>query len=504
MATTRTPGITVLTDGRRFIDKRYRGVRIGLRVGALTQEQAEERLEIEIARVHCDLARKAHARPTFTDCAARYVAQSRSKRSKRSIDVIKWHVTLLQSYIGDLELQQVHDQTLEPFVEARLDAGASATTINRSLEVVRTILNRAARSYRDPDGLAWLKGVPPLITMLPENPRPPYPITWQEQDALFRRLPAHLARMALFAVNTGLRDSNVCGLQWQWEVAVPEVGRSVFVIPPEAFKTKRPHVAILNDVAWSIIESQRGKHPIWVFPYRVRRIGKMNYNGWQQARHELGLPLVRVHDLRHSFACRLRAAGVSAEDREALLGHANHSMAGHYASADVGRLLKQANLILNRSGTQTVLCVADGHRREIAQVQQEGRGPGLARQVHESPGAAADRWITHSTAVPQQEGRLGFRCQVFDFLARPAGFEPTTPWFVARYSNPTELRALGANYIKVARLRHPHGALDPPPPDSTAPHSLVRHRYPASITMLRRAFYANRSTLRDHGFSSCR
>lgn len=45
MATTRTPGITVLADGRRFIDKRYLGVRIGLRVGAVTQEQAEERLQ---------------------------------------------------------------------------------------------------------------------------------------------------------------------------------------------------------------------------------------------------------------------------------------------------------------------------------------------------------------------------------------------------------------------------------------------------------------------------
>ena len=110
--------------------------------------------------------------------------------------------------------------------------------------------------------------------------------------------------MALFAVNTGLPDSNVCGLQWQWEVAVLEIGGSVFVIPPEAFKTKRPHVVILNDVTWSVIESQRGKHPIWVFLYRGRCIGKMNNNGWQQARQEAGLPLVRVHDLRHSFACR--------------------------------------------------------------------------------------------------------------------------------------------------------------------------------------------------------
>jgi len=67
---------------------------------------------------------------------------------------------------------------------------------------------------------------------------------------------------------------------------------------------------------------------------------------------------VRIHDLRHTFACSLRAVGVSREDREVLLGHANHSMAGHYASADVGRLLKQANLILNRQETRTVLRVA--------------------------------------------------------------------------------------------------------------------------------------------------
>ena len=76
------------------------------------------------------------------------------------------------------------------------------------------------------------------------------------------------------------------------------------------------------------------------------RIDTMNNNGGQQARCDAGLPLVRVHDLRHSFARRLRAAGVSAEDREVLLSHAIHSMAGHYVSADVGRLMEQANLFL--------------------------------------------------------------------------------------------------------------------------------------------------------------
>jgi len=129
-----------------------------------------------------------------------------------------------------------------------------------------------------------------------------------------------------------LRDANLCGLQWSWEVFVPEIGRSVFVVPEDEFKAKRPHVVILNDVAWSVIQTQRGRHPVWVFPYRGRRVARMNNSAWRQARREAGLRAVRVHDLRHTYACRLRAAGVSAEDRTALLGHATQSMVGHYAS----------------------------------------------------------------------------------------------------------------------------------------------------------------------------
>jgi len=280
-------------------------------------------------------------------------------RSKRSVDVTALHIRLLIPYIGALELRNIHDATLQPFIARRIEDGVTATTINRSLEVVRTILNRAARSYRNAEGQPWLAGLPPLITMLPETRRSPYPITWDEQDRLFPRLPDRLARKALFAVNTGLRESNVCGLQWTWEVRVPEVARSVFVIPPEAFKSKRAHVAILNDVAWSVIEEQRGKHPIWVFPHRQGPVASMNNTAWQRARREAGLQAVRIHDLRHTFACRLRAAGVSMEDREVLLGHANHSIAGHYASADVGRLLEKANLILKRQETRTVLRVAN-------------------------------------------------------------------------------------------------------------------------------------------------
>jgi integrase len=354
---TRTPGITVDAAGRRLIDKEHRGIRVCARLGRVSQGDAEERLRTEMALVDEEIQRNAHRRPRFLDCATRYLAESRFKRSARVID---WHVRLLNAHIGQLAIDCVHDGTLAVFVADRLAAKVSATTINRSLEVVRTVLNRAARVYRDDDGRPLLSGLPPLITMVPESPRQAYPLTWEEQDRLFPMLPPHLGRMVLFAVNTGLRDSNVCGLMWRWEVAVPEVGRSVFVIPPEAFKTKRHHVVILNDAAWSIIETQRKKHDVWVFPYRGGRIRNMNNTAWQHSRLRAGLRAVRIHDLRHTFATRLRAAGVSAEDRNALLGHASSSMADHYASADIGHLIKQANRILDRTVIRTILRVANG------------------------------------------------------------------------------------------------------------------------------------------------
>ena len=73
--------------------------------------------------------------------------------------------------------------------------------------------------------------------------------------------------MSLFDVNTGLRDQELCGLEWAWEQRVPEldtptIRRSVFLLPGSVTKNGRPRLAILNDVAQSIVESQRGEHDL--------------------------------------------------------------------------------------------------------------------------------------------------------------------------------------------------------------------------------------------------
>lgn len=57
MAITAVPGINVDVDGKRIINKEYRGIRLFRRLGVVTQEHAERRLRREIARIDAQLER---------------------------------------------------------------------------------------------------------------------------------------------------------------------------------------------------------------------------------------------------------------------------------------------------------------------------------------------------------------------------------------------------------------------------------------------------------------
>jgi integrase len=61
-------------------------------------------------------------------------------------------------------------------------------------------------------------------------------------------------------VNTGCREQEVCSLRWEWEIDVPELETSVFLIPEERVKNGEERLVVLNKVAKSIVESVRGQN----------------------------------------------------------------------------------------------------------------------------------------------------------------------------------------------------------------------------------------------------
>ena len=67
-------------------------------------------------------------------------------------------------------------------------------------------------------------------------------------------MPDHLARMCLFKINTGCREQEVCRLRWEWEIKVPELETSVFIIPGSGVKNGEDRLVVLNRVAKSVAE----------------------------------------------------------------------------------------------------------------------------------------------------------------------------------------------------------------------------------------------------------
>lgn len=120
---------------------------------------------------------------------------------------------------------------------------------------------------------------------------------------------------------------------------------SVFIIPGHMVKNRDSRVVVLNRIARTVIEQVRGVHPEYVFTYKGRAVRKMNGPAWRKARGRAGVPLVRVHDLKHTFGRRLRVAGVSFEDRQDLLGHRSVRITTHYSKPELEKIIAAANKV---------------------------------------------------------------------------------------------------------------------------------------------------------------
>ena len=297
---------------------------------------------------------------TFEQAAARFLLENQHKRSLIS-DIVQ--LKHLMPAIGGLPLTKIHMGTLQGWIENRRRANRAPATINHGLKVVRRILNLASGEWVDENGLTWLAAAPKIKLLPDTNKRQPYPLSWQEQRCLFAELPPYLAEMALFAVNTGCRSGEICNLRWDWEVEVPELGISVFIIPGAWVKNGEERLIVLNRIARSVVATRRCSNDTHVFTYEGKPIQRMLTSAWLRARDRAGLPNVRVHDLKHTFGRRLRAAGVSFEDRQDLLGHRSGRMTTHYSAAELSRLMDAANSVCADKGQRPELVVLRGSIR---------------------------------------------------------------------------------------------------------------------------------------------
>ncbi|MGO0684143.1 tyrosine-type recombinase/integrase [Pseudomonas fulva] len=369
------------------MDKVYRGERIRESTGTGDREEAEQYLIHKLEKLRQEKVYGVRQIRTWEQAATRYLIEF---KDQPSIHLTALCLKQLHPYLGHLPLTHIDDQALEPFIKDRqtqkvlpdgsIEKAVTNRTINIAIERAVRVLTLCARKWRDDDRRPWLDSVP-MLKKLEEkkSSRKPYPMSWEEQSILFNELPGHLQTMALFKVNTGCREQEVCKLRWDWEISVPELGTSVFLIPADfggrharsGVKNGDERLVVLNNVAKSIIERQRGISKEWVFPYNGTAMHRMNDSAWKKARVRAaklwqeenlrpahpGYASIRIHDLKHTFGRRLRAAGVTEEDRKSLLGHKNGSITSHYSGAELGKLIEAANMVSTTDSRGPVLTI---------------------------------------------------------------------------------------------------------------------------------------------------
>ena len=354
--------------------------------GTFSRIKAEQILIRRLAEMEEEARRKAEKEAlaeaifTFEEAGMRYLEEI---SAKPSADTTAMHMDQLFPFIGRHPLEQVHDGTLKAFVDHETSKGKAPKSVNNAIGVVSAVLNRAARVWRNEDGTPWLKQAPLKLSRISTKGRQAkaYPLSWEEQDRLFQHLPRHLADAALFAVNTGCREQEVCQLRWDWEVEVPHLETSVFILPESITKTSTERVVVLNAVASRVIKSRRGIHKEFVFTYRGNPVRKLHSSAWKRAWRKVGLPteqgiLKGVHNLRHTFGRRLRGAGVALETRKALLGHANGDITTHYSAAELDELINAGEMIVDRGIAQspTLMLVANNTKNNVGKVSEKKKG----------------------------------------------------------------------------------------------------------------------------------
>ncbi len=348
--------------------------------GLSSRIEAEQYLIRRLAEYEEEARRRELVIFTFEEAAIRYLEEVAHKSSANTIAVI---LDSLFPYIGKLPIAHVHDGTIRPFIEHEQARGMAPKTINNVLGIISTVLNRAARVWRDKDGNPWLTQAPALISRLPVKgmQAKAYPLSWSEQDRLIKALPRHLADAALFGLNTGCREQEICQLRWDWEVQLPEMGTSVFILGASSTKTSTERGVVLNPVARRVIESRRGIHAERVFTYRGRPVAKLRSSAWRRAWKAVDLPdepgiLKGVHNLRHTFGRRLRSAGIPLETRKALLGHANDDITTHYSATELEELLNAAEAIVSRGGTETpnLMLIRQRNEKSVGKVSENNKG----------------------------------------------------------------------------------------------------------------------------------
>ncbi len=297
-----------------FAGKRY------IRVVGESKEQAESAMAVHRKRLIDE--KFGLASPItdlrFDDLAEDYFKKvSKQKRSWRrdrlSLDHLK------RAFRGKM-VSEITSKGVEEYKEKRLK-DVSKSTINREIALLSNLFTTAVtwkHATSNP-----VKGVARY-----EEPDPvERPLTTDEEARLLDAASRRLKPILVLLINTGLRRNELLSLRWN----NADLVKSQLIIPKTNCKRKQLRMVPLNSIALKTVQALPRSHEYVFYNKRTGTYVRDIRTAFQAACEKAGIKGLRLHDLRHTFATRLRDKGESLTTIMKLMGHSKYETTLRYA-----------------------------------------------------------------------------------------------------------------------------------------------------------------------------
>jgi integrase len=244
---------------------------------------------------------------SWNDAVVRYLGE---RPDLASLETTKIHLRWLDTHLDGVPLSKINRDMIAVITNAKrteprmvrtlkgpkpTGKAVSGATVNRVIGVLKAVLNAAVE-------WEWLDRVPTGKRMKGSTKRIRW-LTATEASTLLEALPRHLADMAQFSLETGLRRANVTGLEWNQV----DLDRGTAWIHGDQAKARRPIAVPLSDTAVEVLRRQvkYKRLPQFtgsVFVYKGRPVHQTGTAAWRDALKRAGIQNFRWHDLRHTWA----------------------------------------------------------------------------------------------------------------------------------------------------------------------------------------------------------
>jgi integrase len=229
-------------------------------------------------------------------------------------------------FISDPHIQNIKPFNIDAYKAHRLKQ-VSPVTVNVELRTLKAFFNQAIKwELLDKSPFKNIK-----LLKIPE--RSPGFLTKEDFLVLLNNITQEWLRsIVIFAVNTGMRRSEIVNLKWE---NVDLERNTILVANSESFKTKsgRQRIIPINLLAKRILITRERISPYVFVNYKGQKMYD-NYLGQcfrKSVRNAKLEAKISFHSLRHTFASWLVQSGVGIYEVQKLLGHSSISVTQVYA-----------------------------------------------------------------------------------------------------------------------------------------------------------------------------